>query len=173
MKIFLDRFKEPLLKSSSILFVTSTLGGAINYLFQIFMGRLLSIENYAVLISLLSLLAIISVPKESIRAAVVKGISPFIIKKNFDGVCSTYYVTLRVMSLICLLAFGVYILILPVTRNFLKLDSSFLVLLVGVIFCIKYKFKLNIRIEGVITDDEIFYKRTIRCEVNVGPCHSL
>jgi len=146
MKIFLDRFKEPLLKSSSILFVTSTLGGAINYLFQIFMGRLLSIENYAVLISLLSLLAIISVPKESIRAAVVKGISPFIIKKNFDGVCSTYYVTLRVMSLICLLAFGVYILILPVTRNFLKLDSSFLVLLVGVIFCINLLLPVNLGI---------------------------
>lgn len=146
MKTFLVRFKEPLLKSSSILFVTSTLGGAISYLFQIFMGRFLSIENYAVFISLLSLLVIISVPRLALTAAVVKGISSFVAQKNFAGIRSTYYITLRVISLICLLVFGVYILILPFTRNFLKLDSSFLVLLVGVIFCINLLLPINLGI---------------------------
>jgi len=140
-------YKNSLLKSSIILFSVAMVGGGLNYLFQIIVGRFLSIENYAVFQSLLAFIVIISVPKETLTYMTVKKVSSFSAQSRLDSVKSLYYFLLKSLAKVCVLSFIVYLLFIPVISSFLKIESKFLLALVGLIFCSNIVYPVNL---GVI-----------------------
>ena len=60
------------LKEGSILLFATVLGGFLNYLFNIFIGRMLTPSEYSVVVSLFSVFVIISVPIGTIQTVVAK-----------------------------------------------------------------------------------------------------
>lgn len=62
MKGILSRFlKHPLVSSGAIVFVSSFLGNILNYLFNLLMGRFLSVSDYGVLVSLASFFSLFGI----------------------------------------------------------------------------------------------------------------
>jgi len=61
-----------LLKHSSILFAASIIAGFLNYLFQVYVGRMLGPSDYGIYSSLVALLYIMSVPSSTIQTSVAK-----------------------------------------------------------------------------------------------------
>jgi len=60
------------LKEGGILLFATVLGGFLNYLFNIFIGRMLTPSEYSVVVSLFSVFVIISVPIGTIQTVVAK-----------------------------------------------------------------------------------------------------
>lgn len=67
--------KDDLFRSSSIIFIGSLVVNIINYLFQITMGRMMSIQTFGEMNALLSVMMIFSVPFASITNYIAKNVS--------------------------------------------------------------------------------------------------
>lgn len=75
---FIKFFKgNELLKHSSILFAASIIAGFLNYLFQLYVGRMLGPSDYGIYSSLVALLYIMSVPSSTIQTSVAKLVSDY------------------------------------------------------------------------------------------------
>ncbi len=66
LPIFFSLKKNPLLQNSIIFFIGSLFAGFGSYLYQLFMGRMLSVEDFGTLAALLSFFALVSVPAGAI-----------------------------------------------------------------------------------------------------------
>ncbi len=67
--------KDDLFRNSSIIFIGSMVANIINYLFQITMGRMLSVQTFGEMNALLSAMIIFSVPFASITNYIAKNVS--------------------------------------------------------------------------------------------------
>ena len=75
---FIKFFKgNELLKHGSILFAASIIAGFLNYLFQLYVGRMLGPSDYGIYSSLVALLYIMSVPSSTIQTSVAKLVSDY------------------------------------------------------------------------------------------------
>lgn len=81
-----QNFTESLfLKSTAILFVGTMIVNVLNYIFNLVIGRLLSISEYGDLVSLESICMIIGVLGGTLAIAVTRKVSTYKAKKDFEG----------------------------------------------------------------------------------------
>jgi O-antigen/teichoic acid export membrane protein len=66
---------DALLKHGIIMLVASVSGGALNYLYQLLMGRMLGPEQYGILGALISLTYVLTVPVQTIQVSTMKSIT--------------------------------------------------------------------------------------------------
>jgi O-antigen/teichoic acid export membrane protein len=118
-----------LLKGSLIVLIGSTLANFGNYLFHLFMGRLLGPAEYGLLESLISLTYFLGVPVAVLNLVMVKFISQESDKMKVAGFIRAMSQRVALAGTIGLLFFlGLF----PLLRNLIKVDSFFLILGVGI-----------------------------------------
>jgi len=123
-----------LFSGSILILVGSTLSNAGNYLYHLFMGRMLGPADYGLLASLISLTYMISVPIGTIRLSLVKEISSFYkknseIKKTYDWILAK---SIPVYILLALLAIPLSSVISK-SINIGHTDLVFVMLISGIV----------------------------------------
>ena len=125
---------DALLKHGVIVFAASTVAGGFNYLYQLFMGRMLGPEQYGIFGALISLTYIFTVPTQTIQVSTMKSVS----KLQAIGRGENVGFFIRHMAKrVCLAGFLGMVTIFAVSGligDFLRIPSSTPVMVLGTAF---------------------------------------
>lgn len=116
-------FTSKLAKASGLMFASTVVGGALGYVFQVLMGRLLSIAEYGLFVTLMALFAVIGVPLSTLSMVVARKASEYRAKKQPERIAAMFWwVNKRVLwtgvaVILCVLPFA------PIVRDYFRLDS--------------------------------------------------
>lgn len=121
-----------LIKSGTILFLASMAGNISNYLFQFFMSRHLSLEDYGAMNAVFSILTIVAIPTGTIMLVVAKYIATFKAKGEEDKVSSLYQNSLIKMAGLGIAGFVPFFVFHYQLAGYLKIDSGWPLIITGV-----------------------------------------
>lgn len=122
-------FKSRLVISSLIMSFGAIIGGFVNYLYHLLMGRMLGPADYGLLVSLISLFSLLIIPSSSIGLVIVKFVSFFKGKKEFAAISILFKKITKKLLPFSLLFFLIFLMMSPIIISFLHL-SSFLPLII-------------------------------------------
>lgn len=112
-----------LARASGLMFISIMAAGILGYVFQIIMGRMLSITEYGLFITLMALLQIISVPLSTVNMVVSRQASEYFAKNQIGRIAEMFWwITQRVLlfglaAMLCTLPF------IPWLRDYFRLES--------------------------------------------------
>jgi O-antigen/teichoic acid export membrane protein len=139
-KILAKIFKNQLITGSSVVMVGSLVGGFGNYLYHLFMGRMLGPGDYGSLASLISLTYLLSIPMGTLQLVIISFI-PGLNRSNTVGAffkkINKKILPLSIFSLFLLAIFS------PLIASFLHLDSVWPLMIVASIFFINIFSTIN------------------------------
>lgn len=121
-------------KNNIILFCASSIGSFFNLVYQVMMLRLLSKEAFTSLNSLVSLLVIISVPSVAFSTMVTKHISIHNARKEYESLKTVWQRLAGHALLFSAALFAIIFLLKTPLADFLHLNSSTGIVLLGAIF---------------------------------------
>ncbi|XOJ84580.1 oligosaccharide flippase family protein [Methylophilaceae bacterium Uisw_099_01] len=131
-----------LVRASSWLLAGGVAGGILGYLFQIIMGRMLSVAEYGVLSSIMALYAIMSAPFQTLFMLVSRRVSVLKSQKNTNSIAKLFFVLnykVAAISFILILIFW----FLPFIKEYLLIEnSSQFYLLIGILISTTF-FSIN------------------------------
>ncbi len=134
-KNFCRRFFQSKLIIGSLVMAGGTLvGGVGGYIYHLLMGRMLGPTDYGILTSLISLIYLLGIPLGVLNLVVVKFVSGFKGKKDFDSIVSFFRLVNRKVLIFSLLFLLLLLLLTPLMSVFLHLSSFLPVLLVLAFF---------------------------------------
>lgn len=120
-----------LIRSGTILFLASMAGNVSNYLFQFFMSRHLSIEDYGTMNAAFSMLIMVGIPTATIMMVLAKYISKFNAQGEENKISSLYRNSVLKMSGLGLLVFAAFLFFRNNISEYLKLNDSWPVIIIG------------------------------------------
>lgn len=122
-------------KSTMILFTVTVIGGASNYLYQVFMLKSLTVENYAELAAVLSLFYIVTMPAQTVATMLTRYSSKFIAEGRQEQISWLLRRSLWIALAISLVMVAVLYCTMPWLVSFLALTSDLplLIMLTGLV----------------------------------------
>jgi len=134
---FIRLFKgNELLKHSSILFAASVTAGLLNYLFQLYVGRMLGPSDYGIYSSLVALLYIMSVPSSTIQTSVAKLVSDHSSEPEKIKYLLKY--VFRKLTLIALPVSVLFFISSIYIADFLKINSNMYFFILSILLFISF-----------------------------------
>ena len=119
-----SKLNNPLIAGSAMVMAGSFVVNILSYLFQLFAGRLLSVSDYGILISLFSLFAILNVPSLVFNTSIVKIVSELKAKNLYSTVSSLFLWLLKAFATIGVLAVVFSFILNKQILNFLNFNNS-------------------------------------------------
>lgn len=116
-------FTSKLAKASGLMFVSTIAGGVLGYVFQVLMGRMLSIADYGLFVTFMALLAVIGVPFNALSMIVTRKASAYRAKGQPERIAGIYWwvnkrlLWAAIVVTLCALPFS------PLMRDYFRLDS--------------------------------------------------
>lgn len=120
-----------LIKSGTILFAASMLGNVSNYLFQFFMSRRLTVEDYGAMNSMFSILGITGIPATTVMFVVAKYVSEFSVKGDKGSISVLYRNSLIKMAALGGVCFFPFLVFGASISGYLKINGVLPVVIVG------------------------------------------
>jgi len=134
---FIKRFKgNELLKHSSILFAASIIAGFLNYLFQLYVGRMLGPSDYGIYSSLVALLYIMSVPSSTIQTSVAKLVSDY--SSDHGKIKYLLKYVFWKLTVIAVLVSVLFFISSIYIADFLRIDSKMYFFLLSILLLISF-----------------------------------
>lgn len=115
---------HPLISGSAIVFIGSFLINGCNYLFNLLMGRVLSVSEYGVLISIISLISFFSIFQAVLANLFTKFSAEFSARKHLDLQAAFIGYGFRMSALIAFVFFLVLLLFFIPISSFLNISVS-------------------------------------------------
>lgn len=134
---------NPLISGSAIIFVGSFIGNIFNFLFNFYMSRNLSVADYGVLASLVSLVVLAGMPAGSVLPTVVKFAAEFLAEGEVGKVKGLYFKVGKMMFLAGLLFFTSFVVFNMQIAAFFRINDPLLVIIAGFIVLIGYLGTIN------------------------------
>lgn len=125
-------------KHGTIMFIATSVGNVINYVFHIYMTRALGPSGYGILASLLSLLVIISVPASSLQTVVTKYVATFRAKDQYGKIRYFLFRLMKKVFWYCIFAFIVFSLSSGYISSFLNVPSRIPVIVLGTVILVSF-----------------------------------
>lgn len=116
-------FTSKLAKASGLMFVSTVAGGVLGYVFQVLMGRLLSVADYGLFVTLMALLAVIGVPLGALNMVMSRKASAYRANNQPEQIAAMFWwVNKRlfwtaVAVAVCVLPFT------PMVQDYFRLGS--------------------------------------------------
>ncbi len=130
------KIDNSLLKYSSIIFIATIFGGAINYLFQVYIGRALGPEGYGEFSALVSLLYITSVPAGTISTTIALFTSEYRGRSEFGKIKYLLIYSIKKLLIFGLTGFLLIGISSVAIASYLNLPTHIPILVIGLIFII-------------------------------------
>lgn len=172
MKQYIRTIKNhPLISGSSIIFMGSFFINGFNYVFNLVMGRLLSVSEYGLLVSLVSIISIVSILQTSLTMLFAKLSAKYIAVKDRELKGALYYNGLKITFFLASALFMGMLMFYGPISNFLHVQNFLLLLVVflSVFFTIMYSLPLGI-LQGELRFMEISFLNVlgIICKIGFG-----
>ncbi|RLF57735.1 MAG: capsular biosynthesis protein, partial [Thermoplasmata archaeon] len=119
------------LQDAGIMFIASIVAGICNYLYQIYMGRALGVEEYGIFGSLFALSYIIFVVSGTIQTSCARFVSKFVGEGKEGNISYLLHGLLKRMFIFGIIVFVLFILSSGLISSFLKIESVLPVVIVG------------------------------------------
>ncbi|PIS21662.1 hypothetical protein COT51_01495 [candidate division WWE3 bacterium CG08_land_8_20_14_0_20_41_15] len=126
--------KNPLAVNSIIMFVGSMTGSFMNYVYNLFMGRLLEPEKYGILAALMSLLYIVNVPSSAITTTIIKYTSQYKGEEKFGKIKYMFRKLSKYFFFAGIVIFTVFAIFENKIAAFLKISDPLLVVMLASLF---------------------------------------
>lgn len=116
-------FTSKLAKASGLMFISTIAGGVLGYVFQVLMGRLLSIADYGLFVTFMALLAVIGVPFSALGMIMTRKASAYRAKNQPERIAGIFWwvskrlLWVAIVVTLCALPFS------PLMRDYFRLDS--------------------------------------------------
>ena len=127
---------NPLALGSFLMMASSVLVNFLNYVFNVFVVRLLGPSNYGVFASLVSLLTVISVPSSALTTSVAKFTAQFKGEGNAGKIGSLFLTLLKFLFVGSLFTSIIFVVFSGLIANFLNISESWPVVLIGLSFLV-------------------------------------
>lgn len=125
-----------LLKHGSILFAASIIAGFLNYLFQVYVGRMLGPSDYGIYSSLVALLYIMSVPSSTIQTSVAKMVSEY--NPDHERIKYLLINIFRKLIMVAILAMALFMISSIFLADYLRIDSGMYFFILSILFFISF-----------------------------------
>jgi O-antigen/teichoic acid export membrane protein len=139
-----DRF----LRVGTLLFVATMFTNALNFLFQVAMGRMLIPADYGTMNALLSTFMIAAIPFATISMILTRQASVFKAQGQLAGIHGLFHWTYRRLAAVGLPALLVFVLLAPMLRGFLRMETTLPVILMGLVIFLSVSFPVNLAFLG-------------------------
>lgn len=127
-----------LISGSLYIFLGSFLSSILGFLFNLFLARNLSIIDYGVYASLLSVVVLVGIPAASLTTAVVRYATDYLSSNQNEKAVRLYKITLGFTSIIAVFLVLIFIVFSINIKNFLHVDNTVLVAFSGLIVAVGY-----------------------------------
>lgn len=144
--MFKRLLKSRLVINSVIVFTGGMIVSLGNYIFQLIMARLLSIEHFGELGALNSSLYILGVPSVTIATVIMKYTAEFKAKGELPKVLGLFYGTTKRLLVVGVLGFVIFALLSPFIANFLKIPGVLPVIIIGTTIIVALLSSINLGI---------------------------
>jgi O-antigen/teichoic acid export membrane protein len=113
-----------LVRASSWLFMGGIAGGILGYLFQIIMGRMLSVSEYGIFSALMAMMVVIGAPMISLSMIISRRVSAYRAEQANSKLGYLYYWINRKLFLILILLAVLVVLNIKSLQNFLLIEKN-------------------------------------------------
>jgi O-antigen/teichoic acid export membrane protein len=124
--------KHPLIYGSSIVVFGNLFANFFNFLFNLFMSRSLSVADYGVLASIISIIGFPALFANAITPMVMKFAGNYFATGELSMVRGLYMKIIRPLFLIALAIFFLFLIFIPQISNFFHIDNSLILILTDV-----------------------------------------
>jgi len=128
--------KHPLIYGSVIVVFGNLLANFFNFLFNLFMSRTLSVSDYGILASVMSLITLPALAVNAISPAIVRFAGGYFASENFPLLRGFYIKMSRILLVIAISFFILLILLLPTISEFFKIQDKNILIMTNVIIFI-------------------------------------
>lgn len=140
IKKLLDKLNSlrsnPLAFGSFLMMVSSVLGNFLNYVFNVFIVRLLGPNNYGVFASLISLQTVFSVPSAALTTATAKFTAQFKGEGSGQKIGTLFVTILKILCLVGFLISALSLIFASQIASFLNIQETLPIVLIGLSFLI-------------------------------------
>ena len=123
---------DPLYRKSFIIMVSSLAGGALNYLFNPFVARLLTASQYGELLTMFAILNVITIPASTNAIVTTQFVSRYIATGDESALSGFMKKMYRQVSVISAGLIVVFLVLLPIMLHFFNFSSGTSLLLLGI-----------------------------------------
>lgn len=116
-------FTGKLAKASGLMFIATVGGGLLGYVFQILMGRMLSVADYGLFIALIALLAVVSVPISTVSMLVSRRASEYRARQQPEKMAAMFWWVNGHVLWSALVMVLVVLPLLPYIKDYAHLES--------------------------------------------------
>lgn len=135
--------QHELITGSFYIFMGGMIASVLNFLFNLFLIRHLTHEDYGTYAAIISLIALLAIPAQAITPTIIRFATEYIAKDEL-GKAKRFYKQSSLFLLIVGLIIAVALIIFsPFINNFFKLDNKLYLLSAGIIILITYVSVIN------------------------------
>ena len=134
---------DKLFKASSMLFVCLMFGNISGFLFQAFMSRKLSIEEFGIMNSSLSIFIIISLPIQTLHTTIAGVTSRLKAKQAYNNILRLFSRMLSKVAIAGTCGIIIFVLLGGYLREFLNIYSVYPLLIVGALAMLSFLLSVN------------------------------
>lgn len=129
--------KHELIAGAGFLFVASLFGSVFNFFFNLFMSRNLSVSNYGVLASLISIITLSMLIAGAVVPTIIRFAGSYFAKGEFHMVRGLFFNVSRLSFSLGVFVFFIFLIFWQRIGEFFNLNDKYLIILVGfVVFLI-------------------------------------
>lgn len=129
----LQLIKHPLIYGSGIVVIGNLLANFFNFLFNLFMSRSLTVSEYGVLASVMSLIVFPTLVSNAIIPVVIRFAGDYFAQGNYPLLRGLYMKVFKPVVLIAVIVFVLFFLLLPEINKFFHIDDTNILLMTNVI----------------------------------------
>ena len=126
-----------LIAGAGFIFVASLLGNILNFFFNLFMSRNLSVSDYGVLASLISIITLFMLVAGAVVPTIIRFAGSYFAKGEFHMVRGLFFNVSRLSFTLGVFVFFIFLIFWPRIGEFFNINDKYLIILVGfVVFLI-------------------------------------
>ena len=131
-------FKNELVTGSIYIFLGSTIANVFNLFFSLFMGRNLTVENFGVLTSTISLISLIAIPAGSIIPTIVNFAGSHFAKEDYGSVKALFLKIIKPLLIISIFVLFCFVSFAGYIGDFFKITDLSIIVIAGIIVAFAY-----------------------------------
>ena len=135
--------KHELISGSFYIFLGGMAANVFAFLLNLFLARKLSYSDYGIFASLSSIVTLAAILASSTNTIIVRFVAEYFSKNEIGKLQVFYKKTLMVFILLSVLIFLLFAIFSPIIKNFLNIDNTLYILLVGLAVAVLYLQNLN------------------------------
>lgn len=120
-----------LISGAGVIFVSSLLGSFLNFLYNLFMSRNLSVSDYGVLASLISLMTLFALPAGAVIPSIIRFAGSYFAKGNLNMVRGLYFKVIKPLFILGIFVFMIFLVFTREIGQFFNINNKSLIIIAG------------------------------------------